>query len=53
MLELERKNLEKAIFYFERCSDSIRSCKYGLIKAYYNGNNTAPVDDIIASIDKN
>ena len=33
--------------------NSFRSCKYGLIKTYYQLNDTKNIDEIISTIDIN
>lgn len=53
MLELEKKNASKSIEYFEKCRDTIQSCKYGLLKAYYQLNNTDKLEETLGQIEKN
>jgi tetratricopeptide (TPR) repeat protein len=50
MLQLERGEWAAAIENFQGCSASIRSCKYGLIKAYYGSNSSALALPIIDSL---
>jgi hypothetical protein len=41
MLQLDKGEVSAAISNFQKCAPTIRSCKYGLVKAYYRTNASA------------
>ena len=55
MLKLAQDQIVEAIQYFDKClskEDKIKSCSYGIIKAYYLNNQMDQAKEVMDELDR-